>query len=97
LNTEIYEYDTEVKSSDIGKGGAYVEFPYDIRAEFSKGRVYIHATFDGEPYDGSIVNMGLKNEDGSVCYMIGILKDIRVKIGKQPGDSVHVTVRERKR
>lgn len=50
-------------------------------------------TFDGEPYSGSIVNMGLKYEDGSVCYIIGIRKDIRVKIGKQPGDTVKVTVK----
>ena len=39
------------------KGGAYVEFPYDIRKEFGKGRVKVHVTFDGIPYDGSIVNM----------------------------------------
>ena len=30
--------------------------------------MYIHATFDGIPYDGSIVNMGVKKEDGSVCF-----------------------------
>ena len=55
----------------------------------------VHATFDGEPYDGSVVNMGVKNTDGSVCYIIGVRKDIRSRIGKQPGDSVQVTVRER--
>ena len=38
-----------------------------------------------------IVNMGVKNADGSVCYIIGILKDIRNKLGKQPGDMVSVT------
>ena len=27
---------------------------------------------DGEPYSGSIGNMGLKNDDGSVCHLIGI-------------------------
>jgi len=31
-----------------------------IKTEIDKGRVKIHATFDGEPYDGSIVNMGVK-------------------------------------
>jgi hypothetical protein len=72
-----------------------VVFPYDIRKEFGRGRVKVHATFDGEAYDGSIVNMGVKNEDGSVCYIIGVLKSIRARIGKQPGDSVRVTVRER--
>lgn len=55
----------------------------------------VHVTFDGEPYDGSIVNMGVKNDDGSVCYIIGIRKETRAKIGKQPGGSVRVTVRER--
>ena len=95
MNEKIYEYDAVIMASSSGRGGAYVPFPYDIRMEFGKGRVKVRATFDGEPYDGSIVNMGVKNADNSVCYIIGILKDIRAKIGKQPGDSVHVTVKER--
>ena len=92
---KVYKYDAIIQSSEIGKGGAYVPFPYDIQTEFGKGRVKVHATFDNEPYDGSIVNMGVKNADSSVCYIIGVLKDIRAKIGKQPGDSVHVTIKER--
>jgi len=95
MNEKIYEYDAVIQVSEIGKGGAYVTFPHDVRAEFGKGRVKVHATFDGEPYDGSIVNMGVKNADDSVCYILGILKDIRTKIGKQPGDAVRVTLRER--
>ena len=95
MNDKIYEYDAVIQSTASGRGGAYVPFPFDIRAEFGKGRVKVHATFDGEPYDGSVVNMGVKNADGSICYIIGILKDIRTKIGKQPGDSVHVIVKER--
>jgi len=95
MNEKIFEYDAVIQSAAIGKGGAYVPFPYDIRVEFGKGRVRVSATFDGEPYEGSIVNMGVKNNDGSVCYIIGILKDIRAKIGKQPGDTVRVTVQER--
>lgn len=89
---KIYEYDAVIKQSDIGAGGAYVTFPYDIKTEFGKGRVKVKAAFDGEPYEGSIVNMGVKNHDGSVCYIIGILKSIRAKIGKQPGDKVRVIV-----
>jgi len=95
MNQKVYEYNAVIQSSEIGKGGAYVTFPYDIRTEFGKGRVKVHATFDGEPYEGSIVNMGVKNADGSVCYIVGILKDIRAKIGKQPGDMVKVTISER--
>ena len=91
---KLYEYKAKIYSTKTSGGGAYVPFPYDIRAEFGKGRVKVKATFDGEPYEGSIVNMGVKNPDGSVCYIIGILKDIRAKIGKQPGDMVHVTIKE---
>lgn len=40
--------------------------------------------------------MERKNPDGSVCYTIGACKNIRSRIGKQPGDSIHVTIRERK-
>ena len=93
-NVKIYEYESLLYDAE-GSGGAYVIFPYDVRKEFGKGRVKVHATFDEEPYDGSIVNMGVKNDDGSVCYIIGVRKDIRARIGKQPGDKVSVTVRER--
>lgn len=91
----VYEFETEIKKvPDID--GAFVVFPYDIKSEFGKGRVKVHATFDGEPYDGSIVNMGIKNPDGSICYIIGLRKDIREKIKKNPGDAIRVTIAERK-
>lgn len=93
MNPKIYEFEAIIhKVPDID--GAYVEFPYDVKAEFGKGRVKVHATFDGEPYNGSIVNMGVKNADGSVCYIIGLRKDIRTKIGKQPGENIKVTITE---
>ena len=90
-----YEYDAVIRELPE-KGGAYVVFPWNIREEFGKGRVKVHATFDGIPYDGSIVNMGVKNEDGSVCYILGMLKSIRIQLGKGDGDTVHMVIRERK-
>ncbi len=86
-----YEFDAMIRA-DAESGGAYVAFPWDLRAEFGKGRLKVHAAFDGIPYDGSIVNMGVKNEDGSVCYVIGILKAIRTHLGKGDGDTVHVVI-----
>lgn len=87
---EQHEFDAVIqKVPDLD--GAYVEIPFDVKAVFGKGRVPVHATFDGEPYDGSIVRMGTPG------HILGIRKDIRAKIGKQPGDTVHVTVRERER
>ena len=92
MNEKTYEFEAIIqKVPDID--GAYVAVPFDIKAEFGKGRLPVHATFDGEPYDGSIVNMGVKNPDGSICYIIGIRKDIRAKIGKQPGDAITVTIK----
>lgn len=92
MSQEYYEFQGKIEPVPE-KGGAYVRFPYDIRKEFGKGRVKAEITFDGEPYSGSIVNMGVNNEDCSICYIIGIRKDIRAKIGKQPGDTVKVTVK----
>ncbi|MGN0362137.1 MAG: DUF1905 domain-containing protein [Bilifractor sp.] len=31
-----------------------------MREEFGKGSIKVHAEFDGIPYEGSIVNMGVK-------------------------------------
>ena len=76
-------------------GGAYVIFPWNIREEFGKGRVIVHAEFDGIPYDGSIVNMGVKDESGNVCFIIGLLKSIRKQLNKDDGDSVHVVIWKR--
>jgi len=87
---KVYEYSAIIQCA--GNGGAYIVFPYDIRAEFGCGRVKVRATFNGEPYEGSIVNMGVKNADGSICYIIGVIKKIRIKIGKQVGDSVFVSI-----
>ncbi len=86
--SKIYEFEAEIKKvPDID--GAYIEFPYDVKTEFGKGRVKVLATFDGEPYEGSLVKMK------TPCHIIGIRKEIRAKIGKQPGNVVKVTIKER--
>lgn len=89
-----YTFDAILRETP-DNGGAYVIFPWDIRKEFGKGRVKVHATFDGIPYDGSVVNMGVKNADGEICYVIGVLKSIRKQLGKKDGDSIHVVITER--
>lgn len=90
-----YSFQSMIYASEVGKGGAYVIFPYNVKEEFGKGSVKVHATFDGVPYDGSIVNMGVKNEDGTVCYILGIRKDIRKRINKEIGDMVQVEIIQR--
>ena len=88
MNEKEYAFDAVLqKVPDID--GAYVEIPFDVKAEFGKGRVKVHAAFDGVDYDGSIVRMGTPG------HILGVRKDIRTRIGKAPGDTVHVTLRER--
>ncbi|NLO85625.1 MAG: DUF1905 domain-containing protein [Clostridiales bacterium] len=83
-----HEFDaTIIKNPDMD--AAYIEIPFDVKAAFGMARVPVHATFDGEPYDGQLVKMG------TPCHIIGIRKDIRLKIGKQAGDIVHVTLQPR--
>jgi len=90
MNTKVYEFEAEIiKVPDIN--GAYIEIPFDVKDEFGKGRVPVLATFDGEPYEGSLVKMK------TPCHIIGIRKDVREKIGKQLGDMIKVTIKERER
>lgn len=87
---KILEFDAVlVKNPDMD--AAYIEVPFDIKKIFGKSRLPVHASFDGEPYDGQVVKMG------TPCYIIGVRKDIRARIRKQPGDVVHVTLKEREK
>lgn len=85
---KVYEFDAVIrKVPDVD--GAYIEIPFDVKAAFGQSRVAVHVTFDGEEYDGQAVRMG------TPCHIVGLRKDIRAKIGKQPGDTVHVMLRGR--
>jgi hypothetical protein len=66
-------------------GGAFVTVPFDVKAAYGSARPRVLVTFDGEPYRGSIAPMG-------GVSLIGVLKEIRGKIGKGIGDTVRVTV-----
>lgn len=83
-----YVFDAVIKKVE-GIDGAYIEIPFDVKKEFGKGRARVTALFDGVSYDGSLVRMK------TPCHIIGVRKDIRAQIGKQPGDTVHVELIER--
>jgi hypothetical protein len=72
----------------VGGGGAFVRIPFDVEQAFGKKRVPVVATINGEPYRGALVRMG------EPCHILGVLKDIRRKIGKDFGDEVEVTLEE---
>ena len=83
---------TSIIERSDGLDAAFVRVPIDIRATYGKGRLRVQASFDGYPYTGSVVNMGVKNADGSICYVIGITKAIRQAIGKTFGDTIEVVL-----
>lgn len=82
-----YKFEAIIKKHP-DKDATYIEIPFDVESEFGSKRVKVKVTFDGIEYRGSIVKMGLP------CYMIGMTKTIRNKIGKEAGDSVFVEVQK---
>jgi hypothetical protein len=80
----VQSFEAEIVEAD--GGGAFVRVPDDVVAALGgKGRIPVDATFDGVAYRGSVVSMG----GGKV---LGVLKGIRAELGKQPGDTVTVTL-----
>jgi hypothetical protein len=79
------EYRFKATIHAAGGSGAYVLFPYDTQEEFStRAKIPVMASFDGVPYTGSLVKYGHPQ------HMLPVLKNIREKIGKGPGDTVKV-------
>lgn len=81
------EFDAVIVRADVTGSSAYVEFPGDVPELFGvKGRVPVAATFDGVPYQGSLVTYGGP-------HLILVRSDIQAKLGKGPGDTVRVSLR----
>jgi hypothetical protein len=76
----------EAEIVEVEGGGAFVRVPDEVVAALGgQGRIPVDAMFDGVAYRGSVVSMG----GGKV---LGVLKGIRAELGKQPGDTVTVTL-----
>lgn len=82
-----FEFDALIKKHETLNSG-FIDFPYDVRKEFGKGRVKVKALIDGVEYHGSLVKMG------GDCHRIGINHEVRKETGKNPGDKVHVVIEE---
>lgn len=81
-----HQFRAIIQQSD--RGGAYVIVPFDVEQVYGKKRVKVKASIDGEPYRGSLVRMGGQD------HILGILKEIRKKIGKTYGDEVEIVLEE---
>ena len=80
-------HEFEAKIEQGRGGGAFVTIPFDVETVFgAKGRVPVVATFDGEVYRGSIAPM-------AGHHVLGIVKEIRGKVGTDVGDLVQVVIK----
>lgn len=83
-NPGVIEFDGVVMRADVTGSSSFVTFPFDVKELFGvAGRVPITALIDGLDYRGSLVTYGGP-------HLLLILTAIREKLGKQPGDTVHV-------
>lgn len=84
--SDILEFEGVLNKVE-GTSALSIDFPYDVQEVYgARGQVKVKVTYDGVPYRGSLVKMG------HPCHLLVVRKDIRELIGKNPGDSVFVTV-----
>ena len=73
-----------IQSGEID--AAYIDFPYLVEEVFGKkGMIKVKVVFDHlVPYRGILANMG------TGCHILIVRKDIRAKMKKRFGDTIHV-------
>lgn len=80
------EYDAIIQR-DEEHNGSYCEIPFDVLETFGKKRVKIRAIIDAVEYRGLLTPMGGK-------YGLFMNKEVRDKVGKTYGDTVHISMEE---
>jgi hypothetical protein len=78
----VIEFTATIESAD--RGGALIDVPPHVVEQLGGGgRIKVRAQFDGIGYQGSIVTYSGRR-------VLGVLKSIREKLGKGPGDDLVV-------
>ena len=67
-------------------GGAYAEVPFDVEEVFGDKRPQVKVTMEGESFVWRLIRMGGPH------HIVGVPKGIRVKSGKDVGDTIEISV-----
>jgi len=67
-------------------GGAYAEVPFDVEEVFGDKRPQVKVTMEGESFVWRLIRMGGPH------HIVGVPKGIRVKAGKDVGDTIEISV-----
>ena len=80
------EYDAIIYK-DEEHNGSYCDIPFNVLETFGKKRVKIKALIDAVEYRGLLTPMGGK-------YGLFMNKEVRDKVGKTYGKTVHISIEE---
>ena len=81
---DVIEFDGKIE--EAGRGGACIPVPFDPKVVFGTGAsVRVVATYDGFEAKSNVVTMGGR-------AVLGVHKATREAIGKNPGDTVRVSL-----
>ena len=78
------EFDVVIESPEDAPKAAFITMPFDVKKAYgTKERIAVKGTIDGVPFRGTFQPMGGH-------HIMGVPKEIREKIGKTHGDTIHV-------